>query len=336
MTDPVRGAVYVPARAFNAYQAWHDYDPGEARRDLGYAASLDLNALRLWLSFEHWTDAPAAHLDAFDDLLAAAAERGIRILPALFESCGVEPTPEALRDRHPATALCVRSPSVEIHRNPARWHRPLAFVENFMARYADDPRLLAVEIMNEPWLADGRMSFTRALFERAAALRASVPLTVGSDTFRNALFFMDLGLDVLQHHSNFPAGLDAFQCELDELRAAARTLGRPVWLTEWQRLRTGPSGWGEEPLASGEWQPAYATLAHAVRASGIPGFFWSLMIKPAYLAGQRAKGTLNGVFHEDGAVWSLDDARAISGDPDFSAPERKTWPDWARGAPRPA
>ncbi|HZE17136.1 MAG TPA: hypothetical protein VE197_16360, partial [Mycobacterium sp.] len=62
-------------------------------------------------------------------------------------------------------------------------------------------------------------------------------------------------------------------------------------------------------------------------------FFWSLMLKPAYSLTQRRRGLLNGVFHEDGAVWSKKDARslkAMSGDSTFHGRERKEWPDWAK------
>jgi hypothetical protein len=42
---------------------------------------------------------------------------------------------------------------------------------------------------------------------------------------------------------------------------------------------------------------------------------------------------LNGIFHEDGAVWSLEDARAIAGNPAYAGVERKEWPDWLKIIP---
>ena len=50
-------------------------------------------------------------------------------------------------------------------------------------------------------------------------------------------------------------------------------------------------------------------------------------------AHQRKRGILNGVFHEDGAVWSKEDAsalKAMSGNSTFHGKERKEWPDWAK------
>jgi hypothetical protein len=42
------------------------------------------------------------------------------------------------------------------------------------------------------------------------------------------------------------------------------------------------------------------------------------------------KGTINGLFHEDGAVWSLADARAIANDPALELEERPEVPDWMK------
>jgi len=326
----IRGAVYIPAQAYNAYQMWRDYDPAEARRDLGYAQSLNLNALRVWLSYEYWLEAPDKLERAVNDFLSAAAEREIRVMPSLFECCGVDPTRSALDDRDPRTALCVCSPSRTVMRDRLHWQGPGEYIQWFMSRFGNDPRLLAIEVINEP--GGQTLHFGRAMFRRAAADRRNVPLTVGSISLKHNLYFLDLGMDILQFHENFPQKLEAFQAGLNEALLTQEVLERPVWLTEWQRLRPGGSGWGDAPIAGDEWQPGYATLAPAVRASGLGAFFWSLMIKPAYLPAQRRKGTLNGVFHEDGAVWSLEDARAISGNPKFMAGERREWPAWARAA----
>jgi hypothetical protein len=82
-----------------------------------------------------------------------------------------------------------------------------------------------------------------------------------------------------------------------------------------------------------EWQPSYQAYAELLNKHNVGAFFWSLMLKPAYLPGQRRKAVLNGLFHEDGAVWSLEDARAISGNAAFHATERKEWPTWAKIIP---
>lgn len=337
----LRGAVYVPARAFHAYQTWRDYDEADVERDLGYAASLNLTGLRMFLSYEFWLEDAAAHARRFDHLLGAAAERGLGIVPILFESAGREPTRENLTDRDPLTAAAVRSPSHAVVKNQPRgptsdgvpdvvrtligrdhrWDEPAAFVEWVMQEYGDDDRLVAIELMNEPGGWPQREAFARAMLRTADDHRGSVPLTMGSKSLENNRLYENPPLDVHQFHYNNPPTPADMEATLAEARDLREGPGAPVWLSEWQRTREEPP----DVLL-----PNYASLAATIRDGGIDGdFFWSLMVTPAYLPDQRTRGRLNGVFHEDGAVWSAADARAIADDPDLDVQERLAWPAWA-------
>jgi hypothetical protein len=63
------------------------------------------------------------------------------------------------------------------------------------------------------------------------------------------------------------------------------------------------------------------------------------MVKPAYVRYMRKRGIINGIFHEDGAVWNLDDAKAIkamSGETDVDREQRREWPEWAEEVKREA
>ena len=102
-------------------------------------------------------------------------------------------------------------------------------------------------------------------------------------------------------------------------------------VADWQRIRPTGDGRANTPLPDDQWQPAYATMADAVRTSGLAGaLFSSLLVRPAADLPQRTQGTLTGLFHEDGAVWSLQDARAISNDLRLFTVERREWPDFAK------
>ncbi len=327
-----RGAIYIPARAWNAYQIWQSYDAQIIRRDIGYAKSLRLNALRVWLSYEFWLADSAALLQRFDHFLHTCGAAGIKVMPVLFEGDGVEPTPRHIADTHPLTASDLLSPASQIVNNPRRWHRPIKFLDWFLKRFSNDRRLLAIEVQNEPW-GEPRHRFAEAMMRHAAHRRGAVQLSIGGANISQSMAYLNAGADILQTHPDFPASTAALHKVLHDIHRAQRTLGKPVWLTEWQRIRTGGSGWGNQRLTGNEWEPDYASMAPLIRGSGVGNFFWSLMLKPAWLLAQRRKGTLNGVFHENGAVWSLADARAISGNPHFQAIERKAWPRWAEIIP---
>ncbi|MDS0299836.1 glycoside hydrolase family 5 protein [Halogeometricum sp. S1BR25-6] len=317
----VRGAVYFPSRTFNQYQAWELYDPEEAARDLSYARSVNVNALRTLVSYEYWRDNPAESRQKLDHFFGAAAERGVGVLPVLFESIGEEPTAENLYDRDVLRNGAIRSPSHEVIRNESEWAGPHQFVRWFVERYGGHEGFLAVEVMNEPGEWDDRVRFCRAMLQAARGADPDAPLTMGCIGLSNNLLYDDPPLDVFQFHYNLPPTAAHMESALTEAARFSRETETPVWLTEWQRTREEPP----DVLV-----PNYSSLATTVRGGDIAGdFFWQLMLKPAYGAVQRAKGRLNGLFYEDGWVYSADDARAIAGeDGDWNS--RQTWPEWAK------
>ncbi|WP_435181861.1 glycoside hydrolase [Halorussus sp. AFM4] len=326
----VRGALYVPARAWNTFQMWHDYDESVIERDLGYAQRVNINAIRTWISYEQWREDPEALERSVEHFLTAADDRGMEVLFGLFESVGKEPTEENLHATDPLTAPPVQSPSSEVIQNPDEWDRPREYVRWFMDRWKDDDRLLAIEAMNEPGWLPNMKRFAAGMFGTMAENRGSVPLTVGSTSLANNADYVDWGADVLQFHYNFPNNRDVYRDLLPNAVRLGEDLDMPVYLTEWQKVAN--FGWGETGVVD-NWQPDYDSLAPVIHRHGVGNFFWSLMVKPAYVRYMRKRGIINGLFHEDGAVWHRSDARAIkamSGETDVSELEqRREWPQWA-------
>lgn len=322
----IRGAIYIPAEAYNAPQLWKNFSLAETRRDFGYAREIHLNALRVWASYEYWQMEPERFQTSLDQMLDAARANGIRILLSLFEEDGVAPTPENMWATNPATAFDIKSPGSKITKDPQRWEQPRAFVKWFMEHYRNDRRLLAIEVMNEPEVDRGAVPFAKSMFKTAKTMQGTVPLTVGNTSIETAREFLPLGLDVIEYHDNFPRTLIQFESAITNALAFSRQHHVPVWLTEWQRLRPGGNGWGKARISESETMPDYASLAPMVHKYPIGNFFWSLMVKYAYLPPQRRQGTVNGLFWPDGAVWSLADARAIAEDPSLKLTETKTLP----------
>ena len=330
--DPldVRGALYVPSRAWNTYQMWHEYDETVIERDLGYAEQVNINALRTWVSYEQWLEDSEKLENHLDHFLGAAEDRGIQVLLGLFESVGKEPTEKNLHNHDPLTAPPVQSPSSEVIQNRGEWDEPKRFVRWFMDRYGDDDRLLAIEAMNEPGWLPTMKRFAKGMFGEMAENRGSAPLTVGSTSLANNAEYVDWGADVLQMHYNFPNDRRVYHELLPDAKQLSKDLDKQVLLSEWQRV--ADFGWGGASTVD-QWQPDYASLAPVIHQHGVGSFFWSLMVKPAYVRYMRKRGIINGLFHEDGAVWNLEDARAIkamSGESaKVDAEQRRQWPEWA-------
>jgi len=297
----VRGAVYFPHRAFNHVQTWANYDPERVDRDVGFAAELGLDAVRVLASYEYWRREPAAFARRFDHFLGAAGERGVRVLPVLFESIGEQPT-----SANAGREVPLKSPAGAVVRDADRWDGPEAFVRWVAGRYGDRPELLALEVMNEPGTWIQRVEFVRAMLRAARDAHESVPLTVGCKTLANNEQYRDPALDAFQFHYNLPPTAAKMRAALAEATRLSRESGTPVWLTEWQRTL-------EEP--PGRMRPNYASLGETIRESGVDGdFFWQLMLNPAYNLPVRRRGRVNGLFTPEGGVYSAADARALSAD----------------------
>ena len=88
----IRGAVYFPSRAYNAWQTWSELNPEEIDRDFGYAEDAGINALRMFVSFEYWQEQPDLFFRRFEQVIALSRRHGIRIMPVLFEDCGTDNT----------------------------------------------------------------------------------------------------------------------------------------------------------------------------------------------------------------------------------------------------
>jgi hypothetical protein len=329
-TVDVRGAIYLPARAFNFYQQWANYDHEVIERDLGYATDVNLNAIRTWACYEYWEEDPEAHGERLDHFLQTADDRDLTVLLSLFDFAGQEPTEERLHDTDPRTATGTQSPPTSIMKRESRWDGPREYVRWIMDRYRDDDRLLALEVMNEPGWQPHSRKFARGMFRTMADERGSIPLTVGSTSMANNADYLDWGSDAFQFHYNFAENQATYRDMLQSNRAVADELDGLVWLSEWQRVRDS-TGFAAEPPEDQK-GPDYASLAPVIHEAGFGNFFWSLMVQPAFTPAQRKHGVINGLFHEDGAVWNLDDAKAIkamSGDASVNLEQRQEWPEWA-------
>ena len=315
-----RGAVYLPQKDWNAYQMWADYRNAVVERDLSYAAELGLNSLRVFASYEFWReDGPAffAHAEHF---LSTCHARDVRPLVVLFEAPPKAPPTEAnRRATDPENAFGVHSPSRPEVLQPRNWkgyaRSPIHFARRWAEEYAEDDRLFATEIMNEPGDVQPRRDFVTDALRTVCEAAPDATLTMGTRDVRFAeVYDRNDELDVYQFHMNLPKTPEDARSYAEKQRVLADQIpenGRrkPLWCTEWQRTLEEPPSRFAPDLAS------LAPTMKDLREEGIidGDFFWSLMLRPAYLRTPREKGRFNGLFHADGAVYSRADAEVVAG-----------------------
>jgi endo-1,4-beta-mannosidase len=123
------GSNYAPATAINQLEMWQaeTWDPATIDRELGWAQSLGMNTMRVFLHDLAYRQDPEGFLRRVDEFLAIADRHRIRPMLVLFDAVW-DPFPHAGRQHAPVPGLhnsgWVQSPGAEIVRDTAR-HREM-------------------------------------------------------------------------------------------------------------------------------------------------------------------------------------------------------------------
>ncbi|MHB1023199.1 MAG: cellulase family glycosylhydrolase [Acidobacteriaceae bacterium] len=149
------GANFVPRSAINQLEMWQadTFDPQEIDKELGWAQSIGMNTMRVFLHDLLWQQDPAGFKKRVDIFLTIAAKHHIRPVFVLFDSCW-DPMPK-LGPQHPPipgvhNSGWVQSPGAAALEDPAQYPRLKAYTEGIIGAFANDPRILAWDLWNEP------------------------------------------------------------------------------------------------------------------------------------------------------------------------------------------
>jgi hypothetical protein len=149
------GCNFTPSNAINQLEMWQpeSFDLALIDAELAMAAGLGMNAVRVYLhDLLWWSDAAGlqARVDAF---LEVADRHGIRTMLVLFDSCwGTHP--ELGTQRAPTPGVhnsgWVQSPGMAVLGDDRHHARLQDYVTGIVGRFANDARVLAWDIWNEP------------------------------------------------------------------------------------------------------------------------------------------------------------------------------------------
>ena len=192
------GSNYLPQDAINELEMWQaeTFDASEIDKEFGWAESLGMNTMRVFLHDLLWQQDAPGFKKRIDQFLAIASRHHIRPILVLFDSCW-DPYPK-LGPQHPPipgvhNSGWVQSPGALALKDPDQEPRLRAYVEGVVGAFASDPRILAWDVWNEPSNTNGgaygrvelRNKKERVLellpkvFEWARAANPSQPLTSG-------------------------------------------------------------------------------------------------------------------------------------------------------------
>ena len=149
------GSNYIPATAINELEMWQaeSFDPKRIDLELGWAESLGLSTMRVFLHDLLWQQDPNGFKMRIHSFLAIADKHHIKILFVLFDSCW-DPNPQLGQQRAPKPGVhnsgWVQSPGAAALLDPEQRPRLEAYVKGIVGAFGNDPRVLAWDVWNEP------------------------------------------------------------------------------------------------------------------------------------------------------------------------------------------
>ena len=149
------GANYIPATAINQLEMWQadTFDPKRIDLELGWAKSIGMNTMRVFLHDLAWQQDPAGFRKRIDTFLSLSDKHGMKPMLVLFDSCW-DPFPKLGSQRAPTPGVhnsgWVQGPGADALNNTGEHQRLEAYVKGVVGAFAKDRRVLAWDLWNEP------------------------------------------------------------------------------------------------------------------------------------------------------------------------------------------
>jgi hypothetical protein len=264
------GANYIPATAINELEMWQaaTFDAARIDRELGWAEGIGMNTMRVFLHDLLWQQDPAGFKTRVGRFLQIASKHHIRPMFVLFDSCW-DPAPQPGKQRAPRPGVhnsgWVQSPGAKTLADPSQYPRLEAYVKGIAGAFANDSRVLAWDVWNEPDNLNNSsygslepankkelvLALLPEVFEWARAAKVSQPLTSGvwegdwsSPERLSPMAKVQLDLsDVVSFH-NYDAALE-FEKRIHWLEQ----YHRPILCTEYMARGNGSTFESSLPVA---------------------------------------------------------------------------------------
>ena len=150
------GSNFIPSTAINQLEMWQadSFDLPTIDRELGWAESLGMNTMRVFLHNLLWKQDSAGFLKRMDQFLAVADKHHIRIMFVLFDSVW-DPKPHLGKQHEPRPHVhnsgWVQAPGADLMKNESGWDSELKpYIIGVISHFRDDHRVVIWDLMNEP------------------------------------------------------------------------------------------------------------------------------------------------------------------------------------------
>ncbi|WP_439571888.1 1,4-beta-xylanase [Sphingomonas sp.] len=262
------GANYNNRSAINQFEMWQadTFNPAEIDQELGWAADMGMNIMRVYLHNQLWEDDASGLKSRMNTFLGIAEKHKIRIMFVLFDSCW-DPNPVSGPQRPPIPGVhnsgWMQAPGAARLADKSQYGKLEAYVKDIVGSFANDPRIAVWDVWNEPNNAGGgnykitpdKVALVAGLlgpvFEWARSVDPTQPLTSGlwlgdhwdqADKLDAVEKIQLAQSDVNSFHDyNWP---EQFESRAKKMLA----YGRPVLATEYMARGNGSTFDGSLPL----------------------------------------------------------------------------------------
>jgi hypothetical protein len=297
------GANFIPSDALNQLEMWQvdSFDPPLIDRELGYAESIGMNCMRVFLHHAAWAQGPKGFKGRMNRYLAIANRHHIKTIFVFFDDCwndtyhtGKQPLPKP--GIHNSGWL--QDPGKAYSENPKLTDTLEAYVKDILTRFKSDKRILLWDLYNEPGNNghdEQSLDLLKKVFAWVRAVNPSQLLTVGywNSQLAGINAFILANDDVITYHNYEDAELH--QLMIDKLK----TFGRPLICTEYMARKRGSTFFTIMPLLKG--QNIGAINWGLVSGKTNTKYAWDEPLPD----GLEPKLWFHDIFHQDGTPYEV-------------------------------
>lgn len=252
--DWLVGCDFIPSTAINQLEMWQaeTFDTATINRELGWASAIGMNTIRVYLHDLLYLEDAEGFLQRMDVFLRISDQHRIKPMFVLFDSVW-DPFPKSGRQRDPQPGVhnsgWVQNPGKEALLDSTQYPRLETYTKAVVARFANDNRVLAWDVWNEPENMNNNSyrkmepenkpqiveMLLHDVFKWAQAVNPSQPLTAGlwsgnwsaPEKLKSIETLMVEQSDIISFHNYGDSS--SFEKNVKELQR----YGRPVLCTEY-------------------------------------------------------------------------------------------------------
>ena len=320
----LRGCDFIPHTAINQLEMWQaeTFDTAAISLDLGYAQSIGLNCMRVFLHHAAWLQDKEGFKQRVADYLTIAQRHGVITIFVFFDDCwnesyhtGQQPAPKP--GIH--NSGWIKDPGKLYYDDPTLIKTLEVYVKDILTTFRDDKRILMWDLYNEPGnggYGNKSMPLLEKVFSWGRQINPSQPLSAGvwTQDLKDLNAYQLANSDVISYHD--------YNNELTHAKTidSLKNFGRPLICTEYMaRLRDS----------------RFDNIMPILKANKIVAINWGLVAGKTNTmyawdtpipSGEEPKVWFHDIFRPDGTPYSVKEValiKSLTADPIPEKPTKK-------------